>query len=54
MIYDFNRIIVTIMPIIKESKKLETSWGTFAIILVTDKGGVCQGEEEVVLRSVTL
>ena len=38
----------------KESKKLETSWGTFAIILVTDKGGVCQGEEEVVLRSVTL
>lgn len=50
---DSNRIAVAAMLIREKEEEVETSWRTFAIILVTDKGGSCQGEEEAVLRSVT-
>lgn len=54
MIYDFNRIAAATMLIIEEEEEAETRLGTFAIILVSDEGGLCQWEKEAVLRSVTL
>lgn len=54
MICDFNRMAVVTMLITEEEEEMETSLGTFTIILVTAKGGLCQEEKEAVLRSVTL